>query len=264
MSTPPVSLWYHTLDLPSGPTSGWFDLRDVAAKLPWPQVRGARCLDIATYDGFYAFELERRGAASVTATDISNHDEWDWPFSLREKGGDALAQIAGEKGNGFEVAKAELGSSVEKVEVNVYDLSPETVGTFDVIVCGSLLLHLRDPVRALEAIRSVCSGWFLSVEAVSLPLSTLFPTRPMAELGDEDRKLQWWIANTAAHRRLLRVAGFEVTTSMGAFAVPFGPAHPEHAKSGGGTRERVSRSARKLAMHGRDGVAHAAALARPA
>ena len=38
--------------------------------MPWPDVRGKRCLDVGTYDGFLAFELERRGAASVVATDI--------------------------------------------------------------------------------------------------------------------------------------------------------------------------------------------------
>src|SRR5438270_201044 len=82
----------------------------------------------------------------------------------------ALARIAGEKGQGFEVAQAMLSSQVHKRELNVYDLSPAELGTFDVVVCGSLLLHLRDPVRALEAIRSVCEGWFLSIEAVSLTL----------------------------------------------------------------------------------------------
>ena len=58
-----VPLWYHTLELPGGiVTPGWFDLRGVVDRLPWPDVRGKRCLDVGTYDGFYAFELERRGA----------------------------------------------------------------------------------------------------------------------------------------------------------------------------------------------------------
>ena len=50
------------------------------------------------------------------------------------------------------------GSSVQAIEASAYDLSPEFVGTFDVVVCGSLLLHLREPLRALESIRSVCSA----------------------------------------------------------------------------------------------------------
>lgn len=258
-----VQLWYHTLDLPERPpTNGWFDLRETAKKLPWPEVKGLRCLDIATYDGFYAFELERRGAASVVATDISDHSEWDWPIMLREQGGEEYARMVGEKGAGFEHAHEILGSSVEKIECNVYDLTPERVGRFDVVVCGSLLLHLRDPVRAIEAIRSVCSGSFMSVEAVSLRLSKLFPKRPMAELGDRDVICQWWIANTAGHRRMLEAGGFEVISASGVFAVPFGPAHPFHAsrKSPRAVGGHLLRSA---SMHGEDGVPHAVVLAKP-
>jgi tRNA (mo5U34)-methyltransferase len=262
-STPSVELWYHTLDLPGiGTTPGWFDLRRVPALLPWPAVSGARCLDVATYDGFYAFELERRGAASVTATDISDHSEWDWPFSLRQRGGEDLARIAGEKASGFGVAHQALGSSVEKVECNVYDLSPERVGRFDVVVCGSLLLHLRDPARALEAIRSVCDGWFLSVEAVSLPLTMLARHRPMAELGPEDNLMQWWTVNGAGHRRLLEASGFEVVSTTWPFAVEFGVSHPERPLRH--VRDQLKWAGRRLSMGGRDGVAHCAALARPA
>ncbi|MHB1891222.1 MAG: hypothetical protein ACYCUF_10125, partial [Acidimicrobiales bacterium] len=57
-----VPLWYHTIELAPGVvTPGWFDLRTVAARAPWPDVRGLRCLDVASSDGFLAFELERRG-----------------------------------------------------------------------------------------------------------------------------------------------------------------------------------------------------------
>jgi len=46
-----------------------FDRGGLAERLPWPDLRGARCLDIGTADGFWAFEMERRGAADVLATD---------------------------------------------------------------------------------------------------------------------------------------------------------------------------------------------------
>ena len=36
-----VRLWYHTLELPEGVTPGWFDLRPVVDKLPWPEVGGS-------------------------------------------------------------------------------------------------------------------------------------------------------------------------------------------------------------------------------
>jgi tRNA (mo5U34)-methyltransferase len=258
-----VTLWYHTLELPGGVvTPGWFDLRGLVQKLPWPDVAGKRCLDIATYDGFYAFELERRGAAEVIATDIPGHEDWDWPASLRARGADALAPLVGEKGHGFEVAHAALGSRVRKQTINVYDLHPDELGTFDVVVCGSLLLHLRDPVRALEAIRSVTGGVFMSIEAVSLPLSLIFRRRAMAELCEEDERCQWWTVNAAGHRRLLEAAGFDVIDSVPPFAEPFGLRHPAAHRSARNPRALANSLLQRL-LTGGVGVPHAAALARP-
>ena len=63
--------WWHTIEVAPGiVTPGGWDLRPTSAQLPWPDVSGKRCLDVGTMDGFWAFELERRGAAEVVATDI--------------------------------------------------------------------------------------------------------------------------------------------------------------------------------------------------
>ena len=63
--------WYHTLELAPGVrTPGWFDLRETAAALLPASLAGRRCLDVGTFDGFWAFEMERRGAAEVIAIDI--------------------------------------------------------------------------------------------------------------------------------------------------------------------------------------------------
>jgi tRNA (mo5U34)-methyltransferase len=93
-------LWYHCIDLGGEVvTKGWFDLRPIVDRLPWPDVAGKRCLDVATYDGFLAFELERRGAAEVVATDIPSHEDWDWLPRDRARGTAYLQAIAGEKGS---------------------------------------------------------------------------------------------------------------------------------------------------------------------
>src|SRR6202022_4035240 len=55
----------------------------------------------------------------------------------------------------FSVAHELLGSAVERRLCSVYELSPERVGTCDVVFLSDLLLHLRDPQRALESIFSV-------------------------------------------------------------------------------------------------------------
>jgi tRNA (mo5U34)-methyltransferase len=256
------TVWYHTIDLGDGVvTPGWFDLRPVVERMPWPDVAGKRCLDVGTYDGFLAFELERRGAAEVVCTDIADHAAWDWPLRIRARAGERLADLAGpQKGHGFEVARRALGSSVQKVELNVYDLSAERLGKFDVVVCGSLLLHLREPVRGLEAIRSVCDGRLLSAEAIRLGLSLLRPRTALAELDGISERCQWWTPNAAGHRRLVEAAGFDVERSVKPYAIPYGPAHPPRT----GWTQPARRPLRRALTGNRDGVPHAALLARPA
>lgn len=263
-------LWYHTIDLGDGVvTPGWFDQRAVVESLPWPDVRGKRCLDVGTYDGFLAFELERRGASEVVATDIADHAMWDWPLSLRAEGPEHLAQIAGpEKGLGFRIAREALGSAVHKVEVNVYDLSPERLGTFDVVVCGALMLHLRDPIRALEAIRGVCGGRFMSIEAIDPRLSVLAPRWPLARLDGVSNDLQWWTPSKAGHRRMLEAAGFVPEGRSRPYPVALGTAHPAHGARPVGVRRRAARVRRqafnRLAVGGEgNGVPHVAVLAKP-
>jgi tRNA (mo5U34)-methyltransferase len=251
-------LWYHTIDLGEGVvTPGWFDLRPVVERMPWPDVRGKRCLDVGTWDGFLAFELERRGAAEVVAADVSDPAEWDWPLRTRALGPRVVAAMATERtGTGFEIARRALGSAVERIEVSIYDLDPSRLGAFDVVVCGSLLIHLRDPVAAVEAVRSVCRDTFLSAEHVSLRLGILHPRAPVAMFGAGDLG-RWWVPNAAGHRRLVEAGGFEVTRTSGAYTIPLGPSHPHRA--GRATARGV---ARRLAG-AKPGVRHAALLAVP-
>src|SRR4051794_41904401 len=72
--------WYHTIEVQPGlVTEGWFDLRSHVARYGLPErMDGMRALDIGTWDGFWAFEMERRGA-TVVALDVDHENEYDWP-----------------------------------------------------------------------------------------------------------------------------------------------------------------------------------------
>jgi tRNA (mo5U34)-methyltransferase len=254
--------WYHTIEVAPGvETPGWFDLRPIVDRLPWPEVSGKRCLDVGTYDGFLAFELERRGASEVLAVDIADHELWDWPPRIRAGGVEYLRVKAGpKKGAGFEIARDLLGSSARLEQVSVYDLSPEVVGEFDLVVCGSLLLHLRDPIRALNAIRSVCRERFLSTNQIELGLSIRHRRRPLARLDGVSDLCQWWLPNAAGHRQLLEAGGFDIERESGLYSIPFGTAHDPRPRT---PSALAHRTARRL-FTGNDGVPHHAALVRPA
>lgn len=255
-----VALWYHVLELRPGlETPGWFDLRPIVDVMPWPDVRGKRCLDVGPYDGFLSFELERRGAAEVVAADIGDAADWDWPLRSRRSGPIAISGGGDTRtGRGFEIARELLGSSVERKVISVYDLSPDTVGTFDVVVCGSLLLHLKNPIGALESIRSVCTEAFLSAEQID-PLLTLLRRTPAARQRGGERG-QWWIPNPRGHAEMVASAGFDIERTSRPYAIPIAPSH---AHSGAGTLfQRMARWPSHLLTRG-PGMPHAAVLARP-
>jgi tRNA (mo5U34)-methyltransferase len=252
-------LWYHSIELAEDlVTPGWFDLRPIVETMPWPDVAGKRCLDVGTYDGFLAVELERRGAAEVVATDIGGHEDWDWlPRDLARGAEKELGELAGEKGAGFCIAAEALESSVRREVCSIYDLTPDRFGTFDVVVCGSLLLHLRDPFRALAAVRSVCSGVFLSAETIDLPLTVSHPRRPSMHIVGSIG--QWAIPNAAGHAAMLETAGFDVIEQSRPYSIPYGPSHPPLDNN----PKQLVHAGLQRTLGGRRGVPTHAVLCRP-
>ena len=257
--------WYHAIDVAPGLTTpGWFDLRHVVDQLPWPDVAGKRCLDIGTFDGFFAFEMERRGAAEVVAVDIEDHRLWDWPADARPGLVDDIerdvAFVGPPKGDGFRLLADILGSRAQWSPTSIYDLDPKELGTFDVVVCGSLMLHLQNPVRALEAVRSVCRGVLLSSEQIELGLTLLSRKRPLFRLSGTGKDCQWWLGNGAGHEQLLWSAGFAVERRTRPFTVRFAE-HPSKPPTLRGKAKQ--RAAALLTRDSVPGVLHQAVLARP-
>jgi tRNA (mo5U34)-methyltransferase len=253
--------WYHTIELAPGHlTPGWFDTRAVVDKLPFPaSLEGKRCLDVATFDGFWAFEMERRGAAETIGIDVLDPLRWDWPANSDRLVVETIAQRQ-DAGRGFEIAREALGSSVERVEMSVYDLDPAEIGTFDFVYVGSLLIHLRDPVRALERVWSVCDGTLLVVDNVDLALSLRSRRRPVAALEGIGRPW-WWKLNRAALARVVESAGFEVLRRPDWVWMPPGAGHPPPRLS----RALLhSEEARQRLLTSLKGDPHAAVLAAPA
>jgi SAM-dependent methyltransferase len=195
--------WYHTQELGPGlVTPGMFDLRPFVSHYGLPDdLTGKRALDIGTFEGFWAFELERRGA-EVTAIDVDRIQDLDWPPRLRPDTDDR-------RGEGFELAKAALGSSVERVGVSVYDATPELLGgRFDLVFCGSVLIHLRDPMLALERMAGLCSGRLVLAEEYSRKLE-LLPFLNAAEYRGDSPWSTWWRPSSRAWLAMVRTAGFE-------------------------------------------------------
>jgi tRNA (mo5U34)-methyltransferase len=251
--------WYHTLELAPGiVTPGWFDLRGMVEEAPLPaSLSEKRCLDVGTFDGFWAFEMERRGAEDVVAIDVLDPKAWDWPVESDPATIDAIGhRKAG--GAGFEVAHRALRSSVERLELSVYDLDPDRVGKFDLVYVGSLLMHLRDPVRALERVRSVCQEQLVVVDNIDLVLSLIHPRKPVALLDGRGRPW-WWRANVACLVSMVEAAGFELIGEPRRLYMTPGRGQPLARRP----RFLLSRAGREALLVAWRGDPHAALAAAP-
>lgn len=214
--------WYHTIEFPDGTvTPGFYDTRTNPQYIPWPsQLQGGRCLDVGTFDGFWTFEMEKRGAGELVSLDLADPEKLDWDYDHRISGPKMIREWGSERRTGYQEAHEKLGSKANWINQSVYELDPERNGTFDVVFCGALLQHLRDPVRALEAMRSVCRGALVLAEGLE-PKLELFARRvPSARFVMNSD--QWWRANSAGLAGMAKRAGFKIEEVGPRYVTPFG------------------------------------------
>lgn len=200
--------WWHTIDLGHNlVTPGAWDIRHLPARIPWPDsLAGKRCLDVGTMDGFWAFEMERRGAGEVLAIDVGDSEKDNLFHHRRSRSRSGERRQPGQT---FNVLAELLGSRAKFQEMNIYDLRPEAVGKFDLIFVGYLLHQLRDPLRALEAVREVCRGSVIVLDQI-LFFRSLFSRAPLAQFGARRDFDEWFYFNAAGLQRVVEFAGFRV------------------------------------------------------
>lgn len=206
-----VPRWYHTIEVAPGVlTPGVVDLRTSAAKLLPADLTGRRALDVGTFDGFWAFELERRGA-EVVAIDVDALDSAQWPPLNRPRLEAQAAEWGMELGKGFAVAHDALGSSVTRIVCDVYEATPERLGgPFDLVFMGAITEHLRDPVRALEAAFGCLrpGGELLQMEPFSIRNTLRAPRTPVAHFQPLVSDFNWWYPNLSMLKAMPWAAGF--------------------------------------------------------
>ncbi len=215
--------FYHTMDLPGfGTVEGEWDLRaGVETYLGHVDVRGKRVLDVGTASGFLAFTMEARGA-DVVAYDLPPGEDMDIvPYAgddlerQRAAWRDGLDRVH----NSFWLAHRALRSGVRMAYGKVYEV-PEGLGAFDVAVFGSILLHLRDPFRALEQVAALTRATIvvtdvlarrsLLVPALSRWFGPAMTFLPSLEPGAP--RNAWWHLTPRCVVRMLGVLGFPSAT----------------------------------------------------
>lgn len=205
--------WYHTLELAPGVvTDGWFDLRDQVSHYRIPErLDGLRVLEVGTWDGFWAFELESRGAAEVVALDLDDERDLDWPARRRP-----TTFPEQPRGAGFRLASELRGSKVRRVDRSIYDAMPEELGTFDLVFCSAVLVHLRDQLLALERMAALCHGRLILAEEYDR-VSSRVPFPVSRYLADRDQAVVFWLPGIRTWKQMTSTAGFERVEQVGRF-----------------------------------------------
>jgi tRNA (mo5U34)-methyltransferase len=140
-----VPYWFHTfaLNRAEGIYAPGY-ARDHRYRVPAIPERfdGLSVLDIGTFDGFYAFLAEARGAVRVVAVDNEQYVDWvlaRWGVEL-------------EGGEGLQAIKRLLGSRVEYRQLDAFELD-KLDQAFDFIFCCGILHRVEAPARLLRVMR---------------------------------------------------------------------------------------------------------------
>ena len=215
-----VPLWFHTFSLNKDAslyTPG--KARDHGyrlASIP-ESFAGQSVLDVGSFDGFYAYLAEARGAARVLAIDNELYRDWVY--------GRWGVELSG--GEGFRAIGDLLSSEVEYRRMDAYEL-PQLDETFDVIFCFGILHRVKDPIGFLRILgdRLSPTGSIL-VETHGLPDdegapdgTILMPKPDQTYAGDTN---VYWHFSSGALGRLADLAGLgEFLTD----ATPMVDGHP--------------------------------------
>jgi tRNA (mo5U34)-methyltransferase len=222
-----VPFWFHSIDLGEGVvTNGWKSRSHLEHELNIfriPELRGKTVLDINTWDGFFAFEAERRGASRVVALDqymwamdpLPHHSYWKEcmergvvPAPYHTMPYFKPGELPGKAG--FDTAHRALGSKVEVVVADFMEMDVANLGMFDVVFYFGSLYHMEDPLGAMKRVASVTKELAIIETEAALfrgfdehALCEFFPSN---ELNNDVSN--WWAPNEKALAGLCRAAGF--------------------------------------------------------
>jgi tRNA (mo5U34)-methyltransferase len=199
-----VPFWFHTFAL--NRAAGLYTpgvARDHRYRIPaLPACFDGLCvLDVGTFDGFYAFLAEARGAKRVMAIDNEQYRRW-----VRARWG---VELAG--GEGFQAIHRLLGSTVEYRRLDAFELH-RLDERFDFIYCFGILHRVESPLGLLRLLRDrLAPGGRVLVEtygAVESQDDPVIRVREPGEVYAGDDYVYWGFSGKGLES-LAALAGYE-------------------------------------------------------
>ena len=216
MRSPPINVaaieseaskydWYHRIALAPGyitPGLVGEDTPDWEETYLFPspsEFQSKSVLDIGTFQGFFAFQAEKRGASRVVAIDRDPPGSYcDPPEPLGPR-------------DAFKFAARTLGSKVIYRVRSVYELEPSDFGVFDIVLMYGVLYHLKFPMYGLYRAAAVCRELLVLEMHVILKDDFEWPVMlfyPRDELAKDSTN--WWGLNPSCVDAFVEHLGFVV------------------------------------------------------
>ncbi len=218
------NIW-HSVDLGDLFIEGARKTSAVLAKenhlMDWPDLRGKSVLDIGAWGGWFSFEAERRGAASVTAIDYYSW-VYDWPKILnwirneRIQGHtpdpysppEHLIDLESAPGKlVFDTTRDILGSNVKSVITTAEDFNSDP---FDLVIYAGVLYHTQYPLYSLQKVANLTNQQLIiETLGVHIPANENIP---LWEFYGKDEinndPTTWWAPNEEGLKDMLTACGF--------------------------------------------------------
>jgi tRNA (mo5U34)-methyltransferase len=189
------SYWHHSIRLfPDLVTKGAKTVatleKERAAIIGLLAMQGRSVLDIGTWNGYFAFEAKRAGAARVIGADSFC---WDHPaYRGRET---------------FDLGRECLGLDIEAVHIDPVDL-PGDLKPADIVLFLGVFYHLIDPIAVLQQVAALARD-VLVIETHQDALDVPRPAMifyPRETLNNDPSN--WWGPNPECMTELLETVGF--------------------------------------------------------
>jgi SAM-dependent methyltransferase len=221
--------FYHSFQFTNGcEVRGDWDVAKSIEQYQFPHdLIDKRVLDVGPGSGFFSFYFESLGA-KVTAIESHGYGDFDVYGQFTYTGNesrpadrvhDGKSIWYGPVSGGFWKIFEAIDSMVEWRNGKIYDVCPALTGApFDLVFVGSLLLHLRDPIGALRAVRSVCGDLLVTTIPTWIEQDENATPMQMLPYTHIDR-VSWWMPNKAALRHWLLAAGFRQVDFVGSLTI---------------------------------------------
>lgn len=226
--------WYHKIDLGHGIITPGFDYDPL-----WNNVRAVRSkiayqdknvLDIASFDGMWAFEAESLGAKTVVATDCLYRTLRNFMFCRDVLGSKCIPY--------YNISPYDLCDRLDVFLQENYDREKPYDRMFDIVQHLGLLYHLRDPLLSLSQARSVIKTGGVLIIETNVVLDSdesfmLYNGIPFTHRVS-DNETVWWTPTVNCLKEMLLASLFEpnpVSISIVEFTQPLASKMHRFAKT---------------------------------